>query len=292
MFLFTIGICFAQLIPHIATLTPSKDSVRPDEVFTVTYTLTNIKGYVYIASEDAYFETIGNNKWEGEIQEGEVKTLTFQMRLMKNAMERIYGGKARISVGFSYQPDNGENRWVEHKSIIMKIIDFGEFINKTKNEDSFNKINGTQNINIIFDENSPFLQRDIQLVPDATIHYLDGAEKRTMVKINKNINVNRINDQSALEEPLEMNSKNNTAATINVRYSASSMSFRDYSNNKLRWKYYTVKIYGAQSNNDDYPVELASQNIGDQGDGGFDISTSGNYPYFYLRVILESDIYR
>ena len=120
----TAGICYAQMIPYKATLTASKDSVLSDETFTVTYSLTNVKGYVYIGVQNGYFETIGKDRWEGEIKVGETKTIIFTVKLKERAKAGIQR-KVPLSVGFSYKPF-GERigEWGEFDGVIIKIIDY------------------------------------------------------------------------------------------------------------------------------------------------------------------------
>ncbi|MCH9029807.1 MAG: hypothetical protein IH819_09395, partial [Bacteroidetes bacterium] len=68
IFILMFEICYAQSIPHKASITPSKDAVLSSETFTVTYSLTEVEGYVYIGITDGYFEIIGNDRWEGYIK--------------------------------------------------------------------------------------------------------------------------------------------------------------------------------------------------------------------------------
>jgi hypothetical protein len=73
VFLFMIDVCFVQFIPYKATITTSKDSVFSSETFTLTYSLTEVEGYVYIGVQEGYFKTIGTDRWEGKIKAGETK---------------------------------------------------------------------------------------------------------------------------------------------------------------------------------------------------------------------------
>lgn len=45
-----------------STLTPSKNSKLSTEEFTVTYSFTEVEGYIYIGVMDGYFETINNDR--------------------------------------------------------------------------------------------------------------------------------------------------------------------------------------------------------------------------------------
>lgn len=124
IFLCTIGICFAQFIGHTATISTSLDSVRSDEVFTVTYTLTDIPpNRVYIAMRADDWEFVGDNKWEGNISENESIIVKFQVKLKESTIREY----VPVSVGFSYSPFiNGELYQGQYKSTTIKIIDYSE----------------------------------------------------------------------------------------------------------------------------------------------------------------------
>ena len=132
------------MIPYKATLTASKDSVLSDEAFTVTYSLTNVKGYVYIGVQRGYFETIGKDRWEGEIKVGETKTITFTLKFKKNVILGTQK-KAILSVGFSYKPF-GERigEWGEYESILIKIIDYNKLEHRFSTNKKFIKLDSSK----------------------------------------------------------------------------------------------------------------------------------------------------
>lgn len=185
IFLFTIEVCYAQLIPHTASITTTKDSIFADEVFNVTYSLMCPAGYIYIGLNDDYFEAIGKDRWEGEIKDDQTITVMFTVKI-KERMKAGIQEKAPLSIGFSYHPF-GERISAEYsKSILISITDLREMkekINKMINGRT-NKINDTNNINnnnlypIPLDTNIPMLKKTI--IGDTTFprhEYLRGNKK-------------------------------------------------------------------------------------------------------------------
>ena len=129
--LVTTEICYAQMIPHKATITTSKDSILSNETFTVTYSLTGVKGYVYIGVKEGFFETIGKDRWEGKINEGETKTVAFTVKLKESGKRWIHKNVLLI-IGFSYKPF-GKKVWDGiFDDVRIRIIDFKEMKFKIK----------------------------------------------------------------------------------------------------------------------------------------------------------------
>jgi hypothetical protein len=91
-----------QQIPHRATLTPSKDKILSTEVFTVTYELTDVEGYLYVGVREDEFEALGKKRWEGRVNSGERITVRFQLKL-RQTLESI-SEKIPIVAMFSYRP--------------------------------------------------------------------------------------------------------------------------------------------------------------------------------------------
>lgn len=129
IFLFTTQICFSQFIPHKATLTASKDSIMSDETFTVTYSLTGVQGHVYIGVQYGYFETIGKDRWNGEIKPGETKKVSFTVKLKENVKESIQR-KIPLEVGFSYHPFGNKILRAHPEGVIITIIDYKQLRSK------------------------------------------------------------------------------------------------------------------------------------------------------------------
>ena len=179
LFLFAFEVCYAQLIPHTASITASKDSILADETFNVTYSLIEcLPGYIYIGVGDGYFETIGRDRWEGEIKDGETKTVVFTVKLKERAKAGIQE-KAPLSIGFSYHPF-GERISPEISDVvIITITDFIEMkdkVTKIKKGDT-NKVNGINNIDLNFypvtgDSNSPSLKKTV--IRDTTFPKLES----------------------------------------------------------------------------------------------------------------------
>jgi len=131
IFLFAIQICFAQFIPHEATLTASKDSIMSNEAFTVTYSLTGVQGHVYIGLKWGFFRPIGNDRWEGEIKPEETKTVTFTVKLKESAKKWVRK-KVPLDVGFSHKPFSKRVLDGVFTDVYVNIIDFKEMKSKVK----------------------------------------------------------------------------------------------------------------------------------------------------------------
>jgi len=179
LFLFAIEVCYAQLIPHTASITASKDSVLAHETFNVTYSLTEfLPGYIYIGVGDGYFETIGRDRWEGEIKDGETKTVVFTVKLKESTKAGIQE-KTPLSIGFSYHPF-GKRILPEVSDVIMiTITDFREMKDKINKviKGKMNKVNGINNIDLNFypvdnDSNSPSLKKSV--IRDTTFPKLES----------------------------------------------------------------------------------------------------------------------
>lgn len=128
IFLLIIQVSYAQFIPHKASITPSKDAVLSSETFTVTYTLTEVEGDVYIGIEDLYYEIIGDDRWEGYVKMGETVNVTFTVKFKDKFKPYLTSEKAKLSIGFSYHPYGetiGEKG--EFESIPIIISDYNDF---------------------------------------------------------------------------------------------------------------------------------------------------------------------
>lgn len=122
------NICYSQMIPYKASITPSKDAVSSSETFTVTYKLSEVEGYVYIGIEDLYFEILGTDRWEGYINEGETANIAITLKFKEKFKPYLYSKKIPIGIGFSYHPFGeriGEKG--EFTSILITISDFDDF---------------------------------------------------------------------------------------------------------------------------------------------------------------------
>ena len=170
VFLFAIEVYYAQIIPHTVTITASKDSVLADEVFDVTYSLKCPAGYIYIGVQEGYFETIGMDRWEGEIKDGETKTVMFTVKLKETSKGEIEG-IVPIGMGFSYEPFgekiSGGNGAFD--GILITIADFKEMKSKTTEviKGKMNKVNGINNITI-YPTGTHKLPLNKQLIIDTT----------------------------------------------------------------------------------------------------------------------------
>jgi hypothetical protein len=176
-----IEVCYAQFIPHKASFTSSKDAVLSSEEFTVTYSLTEVEGYVYIGIEDLYFEIIGDDRWEGFIKMGETASVTFNVKFKEKFKPYLYNDKIPIGIGFSYQPFGeriGEKG--EFKSIVITLTDFNDFKQEEKRiikDSTKSGDDSIQNLNLYpipYDTKIPRLRKEIIL--DTNSIKLDDAK--------------------------------------------------------------------------------------------------------------------
>lgn len=177
VFLFAFEVCYAQFIPHTATITTSKDSILADEAFNVTYSLKCPAGYIYIGLNDDYFEAIGKDRWEGEITDDQTITVMFTVKL-KERMKAGIQEKAPLSIGFSYHPFGKRISAEYSKSILITITDLREMKSKINKviKGKMNKVNGINNIDLNFypidcDSNIPSLKKTV--VRDTTFPKLE-----------------------------------------------------------------------------------------------------------------------
>lgn len=165
-----IEVCYAQFIPHKASITPTKDGVLSSETFTVTYSLTEVEGYVYIGVEDLYFEVIGPDRWEGYIKMGETVNVTFTLKFKEKFKPYLSSENVSIGIGFSYHQFGeriGEKGVFE--SISITLCDYKDFnqeekrilIDSTKSGDS--TIQYLNLYPIPFDTNIPIFRKEIIL---------------------------------------------------------------------------------------------------------------------------------
>ncbi|MBU0561125.1 MAG: hypothetical protein ABIJ23_03465 [Candidatus Magasanikbacteria bacterium] len=294
IFLFAIEVCYAQLIPHIVSITSSKDSVLADEAFTVTYSLKCPAGYIYIGLNEGYFESIGKDRWEGEIKDDETKTVTFTVKLKESAKAGIQK-KVPLSIGFSYTPFGEKISAETSEGIIIIVTDFKEMKDKINKviKGNMNKVNNINNINI-YPTNTNKLPLNKRLIIDTTIprqEYLRSV-------VNDDFQISKVYS-SPIESEYEKIKSDKPIVEMNellpttyiLQFYASNISFRNEKNQKLPWQYYTVQIWGLQSTDDQYPVTIVQQTIENSTTGGFTISTTADYPYYQLVFLLESSIY-
>ncbi len=97
------SVSYSQFVPHSAAINVSKTEIVSTEVFTVSYELSGVDGYVYVALMDDYLESIGPSRWEGQIDWAEVKTLRFSVRLKHDRILGL-GAEVPIRIAFSYKP--------------------------------------------------------------------------------------------------------------------------------------------------------------------------------------------
>ena len=81
----------------------------------------------YMVVKDNYFESAAKDRWEGEIKEGETKSITFILRLKQYTQEVYRRPKYPLEVGFSYKRFGDKILGGgEFNSIIIKVIDYKE----------------------------------------------------------------------------------------------------------------------------------------------------------------------
>lgn len=297
IFLSIIEICYAQSIPHKASITPSKDAVLSSETFTVTYSLTEVEGNVYIGITDGYFEIIGDDRWEGYVKMGETVNVTFTVKFKEKIKPYLYSEKVSLGIGFSYHPFGDMVRGGEFKSILISLSDFKDFKDEEKRiskDSTYQGENSIQSIElspIPYDTQIPRLRKEI--IPDTNSIKLECPKTSyyDLVVPEKNNLIEGVEIvKNSFNKPLkEVNTM--LPAEIELRFYAASTSFRDLSNQQKPWQYFTVEILGLQDPNDLDPVVLAQQIIGSSTTGGFTISTTQNYPYYKCAIILEGGIY-
>lgn len=170
IFLSSIGICYAQFIPHKASITPSKDAVLSSETFKVTYTLTEVEGNVYIGIEDLYFEIIGDDRWEGYVKIGDTVSVTFTVKFKEKFKPYLTSEKAVLSIGFSYHPwDKRIGEKGEFESIPITLKDYSDFKQEGQHiiikDSSFQVDDSSQELNLYLLHNeTPGLRREV--IPD------------------------------------------------------------------------------------------------------------------------------
>ncbi|MCH9029809.1 MAG: hypothetical protein IH819_09405 [Bacteroidetes bacterium] len=170
IFLSIIEICYAQSIPHKASITPSKDAVLSSETFTVTYSLTEVEGYVYIGIEDLYFEIIGDDRWEGYVNMGEIVNVTFTLKFKEKFKPYLSSENAALGIGFSYHPFGDVVGGGEFKSISVTLIDYNDFkqegqrILKDSTKSSDSSIQSLNYYLIPYDTEIPRMRKEV--IPD------------------------------------------------------------------------------------------------------------------------------
>ena len=95
-----IQLCSAQFYHYKATLTSSKQEVSIGEVFEITYSLSEVEGYHYVAVWAPDFDLIGKDRWEGFIHSERDTANYFLVETEENRSvndwERIYFGKPGV----------------------------------------------------------------------------------------------------------------------------------------------------------------------------------------------------
>ena len=197
IFLSIIEICYAQSIPHKASITPSKDAVLSSETFTVTYSLTEVEGNVYIGIADGYFEIIGNDRWEGYVKMGETVNVTFTVKFKEKIKPYLYSEKVSLSIGFSYHPFGDLVGGGEFKSILISLSDFKDFKDEEKRllkDSTYQGENSTQSIElspIPYDTQIPSLRKEVipdtnsikQWYPNTSFYDFVAPEKNNFVDL-------------------------------------------------------------------------------------------------------------
>jgi len=286
--LFAISVSYAQFIPHEATLTASKDSIMSDETFTVTYSLTGVQGHVYIGLKWGFFEPIGSDRWDGIIKLGDTKTVTFTVRLKENAKKWVHK-KVPLDVGFSYKPFGKRVLDGVFSDVYVNLIDFKEITSNIKLNEQLRKTSSTQNVALY-----PVSIKVKTYLPDPfspkAEYFTANIPKHNFIKNSDNFS--DLNTRKVFNNSFKLRTKNNNVLTsYTIEYSASYVSYSDASNYIQPWQYYTVEILGLQSPNDQNPVVLAQQIISASSTGGFDISTTLDYPYYQCVLALEGPVY-
>jgi hypothetical protein len=154
MILLIVELCYAQLIPYKATIIPSKEAVLSSETITVTYTLTEVEGYVYIGVQDGYFDIIGKDRWEGYIKYGESANVSFTIKFKEKIKPYLYGDNVSLSIGFSFYPFGEAVIGGAFETILIKLSDLDDFDKKERElKDSTDQGNGSS------------LRLDLHLIP-------------------------------------------------------------------------------------------------------------------------------
>jgi|GEM_PF-6254686 len=232
-----VEINYAQIIPHKATLTASKDSALADETFTVTYTLKDCyPGHIYIGLMDGYFEAIGSDRWDGEIKEGETKTAIFTVKLKDSAKKWIQE-KIPLEIGYSYEPFS--ERIGEHGTfdgIIIKIENYKEI--KAEISETRKKILDKQNGIYLYpvDSNTILLKKGYKI--DTTIprqEYFRSTSNHSFYIDEKSKYMLNPNDENNLQINNLTQEINDCSNMLNYTliFNAPTMSFRNITNQKL-----------------------------------------------------------
>lgn len=291
--LLTFKVCYSQLIPHTDTLTVSKDSISYDETFTVTYTLTDVKGYVYIGVAPGPIKVIGNDRWEGNINYGEKKKLKFRVKIKENLKHGIEE-YVNVSVGFSFKPFGNVATRGQFESVLVKVFNFQEYGKKysdkvIKKEDHRYKSGDTIPIST---PDSFKLPKKYKIKRDSNTKIKknkSSSNHNETIILNKKSKKQNTHNQKSINR--ETNSDNKKSLSNEIRFGTSSMSFRNENNEQVPFKYFTVQIWGLETENDEDPVVLAEKVIGNSTSGGFAIQTNQNYNYYRLVILLEGDVY-
>lgn len=166
------NLCLAQEIPCIITLASSKDSVLSTEEFTVTYSLSEVEGYIYIGVAPSSFEVIGPDRWEGEIKAGETKTVSFRLKLSKEASESRFISKSNhVEITWGREPfGKYVLRGFVTKSVSIKLKDFAELRrrNTEKAKQSSKKDGNTIQLQILPDIADTIHTRKVYMIGPKT----------------------------------------------------------------------------------------------------------------------------
>jgi parallel beta-helix repeat protein len=286
--LIVINTCQAQRYPAETTITASKDSILSDEVFSVTYSITTSSGYYYIGVVDDYFETIGNDRWEGEMKDGETKTITFNVKL-KEAAKKSVGRSALLSIGFSLKPFGEIINGSHNTSLFIKIIDYDKFKQKYTPDTTVTINEGFRIITV------PLFPHDVQtgktFKPDTTKPRIENLIFINQRLIEKTKNIQYENEQIMNFDNFVSSSSTKALQSYTIRYSATSLSYINESGQTRYLSNFTVVILGLQTSGDTNPVILSQQVIENSATGSFLISTDQSYPYYQCALYLDCPVF-
>jgi hypothetical protein len=165
IFLLTIGFGYAQQYQHSASIKVLKDSISSNETFTATYSISEIGGYIYIGVQNGRFETIGTDRWEGEIKLGETKTVTFTVKIKENWKAEL-NKKVALRIGFSFRPFGEFINDGVFDEVIIKITDYDELKQINESKKKLNKT-GMNNVGELHWSDSII---NNNYIPDTTVH--------------------------------------------------------------------------------------------------------------------------
>ena len=254
----TVGVSYAQIIPHTATISASKDSVYSTEIFTVTYTLTHIEGYFYIGLR-GNFETIGTDRWEGFVKDNEITRVSFKVKLKEKALP--LSKKQRIYVGFSYGPFGEKVIGAHYKIIPITIID-NERLKKLKNDtkmgNSTVQSNNSATVTITIGSGQvttsaiPMETKTFEIDTTKSLDYFPSIdEPQKSLKINPD-SIKSSKDTTVFNSSYDHG--NSSTLAISITFTANAYTFRNATGAQLPWQHFLVRLQGLNSQNDTSPT--------------------------------------